>query len=187
MRQILSYVAQRFPLVVFVPAVLLLAGAAWAIAGAQSPLQLAHAGGLIAVLVAQFRLWDDLEDRDLDRLAHPDRILPRGPLGAFFALLAALVTVAFATFTATPPALAGLVVLDAMAWWAYRRLRPHVSDLAWRYGVLPIKYPAFVVLASIRLGSASPAPAAISALATYLCACAYEAWHSRTSSMRAAQ
>src|SRR5262245_41007614 len=46
---------------------------------------------LASTLVLQFRLWDDLADRDRDRQHHPDRILPRArSIGTFHATFAAL-------------------------------------------------------------------------------------------------
>jgi hypothetical protein len=171
---------------VFVPAVLLLAAAACAAAGARSPLAFAQAAGLVAILVLQFRLWDDLEDRESDRLAHPDRVLTQGPTGVFEVALVTLAGSALAAFALTPPAVAGLVALDAIAWWTYRHARAHLSDTVWRYLVLPVKYPAFVALTSLALDGASLEPVAISAFITYLAACGYEAWHVRASSVRVA-
>ena len=187
MNQLLAYGAQRVRPAVFVPAMLLLAAAACAAAGARSPLAFAHAAGLVAILVIQFRLWDDLEDRESDRLTHPDRVLTQGPIGVFAVALVTLAGIALAAFAPAPPALLGLVALDAIAWWTYRRLRARLSEPVWRYLVLPVKYPAFVVLTSLALGSASVEPVAIAALITYLGACGYEAWHSRTSSVGVAR
>jgi hypothetical protein len=186
MNRLLAYVAQRIRPSVFVPAVLLLAAAACAAAGARSPLAFAHGAGLVAILIVQFRLWDDLEDREPDRLTHPDRVLTQGPTGVFEVALVTLAGSALAAFALAPPAVLGLVALDAIAWWAYRRLRARLSDPMWRYFVLPVKYPAFVVLTSLALGGASGEPVAISAFITYLGACGYEAWHSRASSVRVA-
>jgi hypothetical protein len=169
---------------VFLPAILLLAAAAWISAGRLAVPAFAHAIGLITIFVVTFRLWDDLEDCERDRLAHPGRVLPQGPPRVFVVTLAALVIGNFVVLVAEPAAVAGLALLDAAAWWAYRGLRPRVSDAAWRYGVLPVKYPAFVLVTSVALGGPSWAAAVVAAVVTYAAACAYEAWHARSSSFR---
>ena len=44
----------------------------------------------------------------------------------------------------------------------------------WRYGVLLLKYPAFVVLVSLALGEVSPMAVAVAGGLSYVGACAYE-------------
>lgn len=184
MSVLVAYLIQRFPPAVFVPAVLLLAAAAWIAAG-QPSRSLLHAAGLIAILIVKFRLWDDLEDRGRDKLTHPDRVLVQHSAVVFVVLLAVVSAVTTLALAGSAASLAGLLALDAAALLAYRALRRRISDFAWRYVVLPVKYPAFVVISSTALGGASPAShAAVAALTTYLGACMFEAWHTRASRAR---
>jgi len=174
MSRLAGYVVERFPPVVFVPAIGLLATAAWAPSISHSLVALAQALGLMTLLVGEFRVWDDLEDRDLDRQRHPGRVMAAGPATPFWCLAAVLCAAAATMLAARPAAVAGLAALHAGMFWAYRRLRPGVTDRVWRYGVLPLKYPAFVVLVSLALGEVSPVAVAIAGGLSYAGACAYE-------------
>jgi 4-hydroxybenzoate polyprenyltransferase len=173
MSRLAGYVVERFPPVVFVPAIGLLATAAWAPSISQSLSTLVQAVALMTVLVGEFRVWDDLEDRDLDRQRHPARVMATGPATPFWCLAAVLCAAAATMLAATPAAVAGLAALHAGMFWAYR-LRPGLTDRVWRYGVLPLKYPAFVVLVSLALGEVSPIAVAVAAALSYVGACAYE-------------
>ena len=174
MRRLSAYVVQRFPPAVFVPAIGLLAAMAWMPATPHSLPALLRSMALMALLVAEFRVWDDLEDRDVDCQRHPERVLTRGSAAPFWYLAGGLCAAAVIALAATPRAVAGLTLLHASTFWAYRRLRPRIADRAWRYVVLPLKYPAFVLLVTRALGDTSPASAAVAASATFLCACVYE-------------
>lgn len=174
MSRLAGFVVERFPPVVFVPAIGLLATAAWAPSVSRSLVTLAQAVALMTLLVGEFRVWDDLEDRDLDRQRHPHRVMTSGPATPFWCLAAVLCAAAATMLAATPAAVAGLAALHAGMFWAYRRLRPGVSDRAWRYAVLPLKYPAFVVLVSLALGEGSPMAVAVAGVLSYVGACAYE-------------
>jgi 4-hydroxybenzoate polyprenyltransferase len=174
MSRLAGYVVERFPPVVFVPAIGLLATAAWAPSISHSLSTFAQAVALMTLLVGEFRVWDDLEDRDLDRQRHPGRVMAAGPATPFWCLAAVLFAAAATMLAATPAAVAGLAALHAGMFWAYRRLRPGVTDRVWRYGVLPLKYPAFVVLVSVALGEVSPMAVAVAGGLSYAGACAYE-------------
>jgi hypothetical protein len=139
---------------------------------------------LAFLLTAQFRLWDDLEDRERDREFHPDRVIPQAAslfpfaaacagLGALNLGLAALLSGSAAVFT--------LLLLDMSA-AAYYTLRPgertRSSDL-----ILLAKYPAFV----LQLSHGSPASAwfvCAGACAIYAVVCAFEVWHDGTGPLR---
>jgi hypothetical protein len=161
---------------VFVPAIVLHAAAASFATESAWP-AFATAIGLMTLLFVAFRLWDDLEDADRDRVAHPDRLLPRASRDVFLALAAALVIVAGLLVARRAEALAGHVLLYGASWAGYRLVRPHVADLVWRYGFLLLKYPAFVWLVAITVGRPAPARLAAATVAAYLAACLYEAWH----------
>jgi 4-hydroxybenzoate polyprenyltransferase len=177
MNAIAAYAAERFPLSIFAPALLLLTAAA--LQASTAPLD-AHSllvPVLGVTLIAQFRLWDDLEDVDHDRIHHPHRIIVNTPLPPFCVLLVLLASAAVVLCLSNPPALSALAVLDIAFWLAYRQLRVVISDAAWRYGLLLLKYPAFVAVMSLTHGRVN-APRLIAAMAAaYVAACLYELWH----------
>jgi hypothetical protein len=186
MSRLLAFVVQRFPLAVFVPAIGLLAAVAWVPGATHSLPALFRSIALMALLVAEFRVWDDLEDRDADRARHPDRVLTNGSATPFWYLAGLLCAMAVIALAATPRALAGLMLLHASMLWAYRRLRPRITDHAWRYAVLPLKYPAFVLLVTLALGGASLAALAAVGV-TYLGACVFEIRTGRLNHVEVAQ
>ena len=179
MRFIPAYVAERFPLGVFAPAIAGLTGAAAWTAGEPSPATTIRTLVLAILLVAQFRLWDDLEDVDRDRIAHPERVLVRAPAAPFRALLALILVAAALLCAGSPSALVALLVLDTGFCVAYRLVRPAVQDETWRYCVLLLKYPSFVIVLSLAAGSVIARRLAIASAAAYICASAYELWHTR--------
>jgi len=90
-RPFAAYLAERFRPAVFAPAIARHAGLAlWAAEAGPTAARLAGAAGLAALLLLQFRLWDDLEDRDRDRVAHPERVLVLAPPAPFRRALAVL-------------------------------------------------------------------------------------------------
>ena len=191
-----AYLAERFRPAVFVPAIALHAALAlWAGGAEPTAVRLAAAAGLAALLLLQFRLWDDLEDRDRDRAAHPERVLVLAPPAPFRrALLAiglgnlivlAAAPAAGAQAAAAPAAVtpaaaapAALAALD-IAFLAAYRLRAALSHRVWRFGVLLSKYPAFVGLIAATAGAPRAPRLALAMAAMYAAASAYEALHDR--------
>lgn len=179
-----AYLRERFSPLVFGPAIGLHAAAAlWAAPELHHGLFAASVAvaGFATALLLQFRLWDDLEDRERDRQSHPERVLARTrptPFRAAFAFLTVLNVVLLAA-AGSRLAVAGLVVLNVFFWIAYRRLRRELSERVWTYQVLLIKYPVFVGLLAASIGSPLPWRLAAAAIAVYLCACVYEALHDR--------
>ena len=184
-----AYLAERFHPAVFVPAIALhVVLALWAAEAGPTAARLAAAAGLATLLLLQFRLWDDLEDRDRDRGAHPERVVVLAPPAPFRRALvvlglgsfAALAAVAAATPTAAAPtaAAAALAVLDVVFFAAYR-LRTHVSDRVWRFGVLLSKYPVLVSLIAVAAGAPRAPRLALAMAAMYAAASGYEALHDR--------
>jgi hypothetical protein len=178
-----AYRRERFPLPLFAPIALALA--LFAQLGSEiDPLRAAHAFGCALLLLAQFRLWDDLADRERDRMAHPGRALVRAvsvaPFVAGCVGLAAL-NLAAATWRGAGSTVLFLVAVDAaaLAWYACRpATRSIVTDL-----VLLAKYPAFVVVLSAG-ASTSRLLLTLSAASAYALACAYEAWHDPSAPLR---
>jgi hypothetical protein len=176
---VMAYLRQRFPWPVFVPVIATLAALSyWATA---VPWQLATAGRVVLFtlgLVVLLRLWDDLEDRDHDRVAHPERLLPQQPVGGFMAMQVILAS-----------GLAGVWLwsgaIDAVMWFAalivaagtaYWVLRPRLSPAAWSY-LLLLKYPVIVATVAYASGDPRPGRLVVAILVTYGGACVYEDLH----------
>ena len=121
-------------------------------------------------LVLQFRLWDDLADRTLDRSAHPERILAAAegvkPFVAAVWLLGGGNALGLASSFETSIGL-GFVILNiaTAAWYGSHRERGLTHVL-----VLHLKYPAFVLL----LAPAHTAALAIAAASVYAALVAFE-------------
>ena len=176
-----AYAAERFRPAVFLPAIALhVLLALWAAGAEPTPRGLAAAAGVATLLLLQFRLWDDLEDRDRDRAAHPERVLASTTPAPFRRALVAiglgnLVALAAAQ---TAAALTGLIVLD-FAFFAAYRLRARAPDHVWRFGVLLVKYPVFVGLVAAAAGAPRTLRLALAMAAMYAAAGVYEACHDR--------
>ena len=177
MTLLVRYCRQRLPLRLLVPVVVgLTAAAIWA-AGTEAPRLAMRAGVLILLLMVQFRLWDDLEDAAGDRVHHPERLLPRVPPGPFRVAAVGLAGAALALASVVPASAVALLLLDLAFVTAYRGRR-YVGDTPWRYGVLLLKYPAFVVIAALATGAAADVDRLLAAAAVaYVAAAAYEGWH----------
>jgi hypothetical protein len=176
---VIRYWAERFPPVLFVPAAVLIALAARA---GDLPGLADVARALL--LLGQFRLWDDLADRERDRRAHPERLLVRAASAAPFAILCVLlgaINIAIAAYVDGLMAAALLLLLNAAAvvWYTWRPARRTAGgDLA-----LLTKYPAFVLV----LASGSPALSShvfLTAAFVYGGACAFEIWHDTAGPLR---
>jgi hypothetical protein len=176
MRSIWAYAVERFPLRVFVPAIAVQAALAWWAAGA-SAMTLPASLALTTMLFALFRLWDDLEDVERDRATQPRRVLVRSDRSPFRALLLLLTVAAAGIFARTIEGAAAFGGLMVALWIAYRSLRPRLSDPAWRFGILLLKYPAFVGIVANTVGHATLSRIAAATVCSYLTASAYEAWH----------
>jgi 4-hydroxybenzoate polyprenyltransferase len=173
---VVAYLRQRFPLRVFAPVIVALTGIAWWATGATTGGRtVAYAGVVMALLVAFFRVWDDIEDRDHDRLAHPDRILPRGPAPVFWALQlgigAGVLCVLIAT--ANLAAALGCAGLVGAAYVGYHHARARLPIAMWSFALL-LKYPAMVAIVASLSAPVRPGRLVLAALITYTGACAYE-------------
>jgi hypothetical protein len=130
-----------------IAALWLLVLAAMLAAGPQGPA--AWTPALSAVLIAQFRLWDDLADLPHDRVHALERVLVRSRRpGAFHVVLTAslaLVAVALAALDGWTRALAYAALVAAAA--ALYRTTDSTGPRRWlRAQLVLAKYPAFVLL-----------------------------------------
>lgn len=104
---------------------------------------------LAALLVASFRIWDDLADRAYDSVHHPARVLVRSAAaGWFWALLAGLAAISACALAAfggalSLPIYAGLIVLLAVVYHGPRQL---TRDRFIQTQLVLLKYPAFIAL-----------------------------------------
>jgi 4-hydroxybenzoate polyprenyltransferase len=182
---VIAYFVERFSPVIFVPAAVGIAVAARVSSSASDPSSLNGLGGLVDVviallLIAQFRLWDDLADRELDRLTHPDRILVRAErIGPYVTVCVALAIVNLVA-SAWRGGWLGVGVLAALdgsfvAWYAGRSSQRTVIGALWGLA----KYSVFVIVMAARSSIFSHLLPAASVI--YVVACAYETLHDASS------
>ena len=184
----IEYWFERFVLSPLIPAAVLLAlAASWS--APTDPLWLFEM--LFAfwinlpsalLLLAQFRLWDDLADRERDRRDHPERVLSTAEPWFFVttALVLAGINLWLASSGRSAQHVLLIVALNAAAicFYHWRPLRRTAASDA----LLLLKYPAIlVVLPAIRLDRLE---LAIAILTTYSAAIAYETWHDAASPLR---
>jgi hypothetical protein len=179
---VIAYWIERFRPAVFLPAALSIALAAHSTA--EIDLSRLVTDTIAAILLlAQFRLWDDLADRDRDRQSHPARVIARAPRISPFVVTCVALAVANAILAAARggDGVAAFLLLTAAAaaWYRWRPLRRTAgSDLA-----LLAKYPAFVLV--IAAGLSAPLSHAVpTAMAIYAAAVAVEIWHDPSCPLR---
>jgi 4-hydroxybenzoate polyprenyltransferase len=182
---LLEYRRERLPIRLIAPLSTGLALASASAARGGTGLTVLQDAGLMALLLGQFRLWDDLADRLRDRQFHPGRVLvratsvvvPRVACGLLALLTAGLLALTY-------PDLTGLlafvtVAAAALSWYARRAGRTTLGD-----HVVLAKYPAFVTIVALARGIDRPLLLLASATAVYFAACVYEAVHDPTSPAR---
>ena len=178
----IAYWRERFDPMLFGPAAALLAMAAAATGGGSLP-DWGLKAVLALLLIAQFRIWDDLADRGRDRREHPERVLVTAQRGWPFVVqavaLAALNLALVHQFEGRVAA-AVLLAINAAATAYYLLRGPHRSvgsDL-----LLLAKYPAFVLILSPA--DARPGRLVLAIATTYAAACAFEVWHDAAGPLR---
>ena len=173
---VVDYLRERFRLRLFIPLALLIAAAAIVPPAAWTSFAIDSAVALL--LLAQFRMWDDLADRDRDRIEHPSRVLVRDREGTqIVALCGALAVLNICLAIWRDPsgiAVGVLAVLTAaLGVWYLARTRRSVAGEQ----LLLAKYPAMVgIVAGSRVLEA-PVQILSVAMVLYLIVCVYEAWH----------
>jgi hypothetical protein len=183
-----AYLGERFKAAIFGPAAVVHAAAAvWAAGTSVGAASVATTCGLAVVLLLQFRLWDDLEDRERDRRLHPARVLVRANPAPFryACVLLATANIVLLVIAGSRDAAQVLACLDLFFWIAYGPLRRRFPDRIWRFQILLLKYPVFVGVLATTLGTPIRMRLFTAAVAVYLCACAYEALHDRQLPVRA--
>lgn len=170
-----SYFRERFPSAIFAPL------AAWvAIAASAGDLTIgsfALDACSALLLLAEFRLRDDLADRDADAVAHPQRTLVRATsVRPFIALLIALALLN-ATVTAAARPTASLLILVALHGLFAALYRTRSRRTIFTDQLLLAKYPAFVVIIAGARTAERPFATVVAALVLYAAVSIYEAWH----------
>lgn len=130
------------------------------------------------LLVLAFRVWDDIEDREVDADHHPARVSVTGDVAALRALAIVASAAAIALMAAGPQPIqraAGTLSLGAalLAWYRWRKSssRSAVADAH----VLLLKYPLIALIAAPGLlGAGDVARAAPLLTALYLLLCTIE-------------
>jgi hypothetical protein len=178
-----AYWLERFRPTLFVPAAIGMTAAAGAATGI-APATFAFDVACTLLLLGQFRLWDDLADRERDRATYPARVLVSATNVAPFittCLTLAIVNLGLAAWLRGTTGATALLALDAAAaaWYIWRpAARSATAGL-----VLLTKYPAFVLLLSVGT-TASLSLVVLAAAATYGLACAFEIWHDASGPLR---
>ncbi len=173
---VVDYLRERFRLRLFVPLALVIAGAV--VVPPASWTSYAIDCGFALLLLAQFRLWDDLADRDRDRVEHPGRVLVRNGEGTqVIALCGALavLNICLAVWRDASGVSVGVLaaLTAALAVWYLARTRRSVAGEQ----LLLAKYPAMVATVGGARLLDSPVQILAAAAALYLIVCAYEVWH----------
>ena len=181
---IAAYLRERFRPSVFVPLAVFVAFAASS--GRVDIIRLSADACVALLLLLEFRLWDDLADREADASHHPHRVLVKASsampwqmgCGALTATNLVICVVRGGASIALPVLLTLHAALAAL--YALRSGRTIAGDQ-----LLLAKYPAFVVIVAGARAVEWPLPIAAAALALYAAASLYEAWHDPASPVAA--
>jgi SAM-dependent methyltransferase len=172
--EIFAYAGDRILTVRMALLIALVAGLGFAV---EKPYDLANAAirvTLVALLVIQFRLWDDIADREHDRERHPERVLQRheGRATPFLVLLGVLTVPILALLFTFENAAGRIAAYGALAAALAVVYGSHATahGRLMRMGWVLLKYPVFVLLAL-----ASPTPNAwVAAAVAYLVVVFYD-------------
>jgi 4-hydroxybenzoate polyprenyltransferase len=155
--ELAAYARERIAKVRIVLLVAFVAGLGFAVEPTGDWRQVLLRVALVALLVVQFRLWDDIADREHDRLRHPGRVLQRhaGRATHFFAVLGLLsIPIVGLLFTfANPEWRIGAYGVLALAVAVVYGTQATAHGRVMRMGWVLLKYPVFVLLPLAAPGS----------------------------------
>ena len=178
---IVAYLRERARLRLFVPLSVLLALAGqWMVPAAPMAFGALGVAALHALgLVLAFRIWDDLQDRDLDRIRRPTRVMARSRTTApFHALGFALSSAAVLSLVTEPSAIQrmGALAIATAVLSIWYGVRPNDgSHRAMTEHVLAVKYPLIAYAVAPELPTDVVTLRATLVLgALYVLICAYE-------------
>lgn len=126
---------------------------------------------LMAILITQFRLWDDLADRNVDAVNHPQRVLVNTPhIQRFTYLCGGLcmpAVIALSYFDKTHLLGYSVLLVAMVIFYATRLALPRLI----RAHLVLFKYPIFIWLCA---WNANPMQSLRYGTAVYLALCLYE-------------
>jgi 4-hydroxybenzoate polyprenyltransferase len=178
MTLLLAYTRERLTVGRLLPFVLLVVVAALTGRGWPGTATIATDMAAAFGLVVAFRVWDDLMDRERDRVRHRDRVLVRVSSTVTLQVAAWIMAAVAAVLLGQTRGFASVVFLAgyaAVLTTSYVTLG-RSSRSAARDRILLLKYGVFT-LALIGLPAASSARALVSAAAAFVAASVYEWWH----------
>ena len=137
---------------------------------------------LAALLLTQFRIWDDLADVPLDRRSKPNRTLCNTSHRGVFRLIVIVLAAATASLVANTsdrtafPLLGGLTLLMICWYW----FPPRSSWRGLNYHIVLLKYPVFILLIDSRRAPLSGDTTILQTIiGVYLLLCVFEVCHDR--------
>jgi hypothetical protein len=178
--ELFSYTRTRFAPAVFAPLALFLYAASGVGAGLPLWTEVLLGAALACTLLFQFRLWDDLADRESDAANHPDRVLVASPSVTKYRLLAALafaVNVYIIAIQTDFARLATFLALNVALLVWYGLLRSLIQSPLLRSHILLLKYPVLVFVLGGLFVPVVPLHLGYSMLLVYLAFCSYEWLH----------
>jgi hypothetical protein len=182
-REAAGYSRSRFPAKIYFPLALFLCTAALAGGRRREAIDFAFSLALALSLLFQFRLWDDLSDRESDRLNYPERVLVRTTSVIFFRALVSvtllcnfvLISLSAASGWQLKATVFALLNGVFFVWYQWR------SELCRNpFGashVLLVKYPIFIYLLSGESAATGNGRLALAMLLVYFCFSVYELLH----------
>jgi hypothetical protein len=173
--ELLGYWRERIVKVRTALLVVLVAGLGFLADPPTGTLQALARIALAALLITQFRLWDDLADRDHDRQRHPERVLARhvGRATHFYAALGVLSLPIVLLLLSFPnpawriAAYGSLALVVAVVYGSQVTAHGRVMRMGW----VLLKYPVFVLL---PLAAPTSANALVAAAVVYLVVMLYD-------------
>ena len=179
MNSLLQYRRERLPgkLVLTVAVLLTMVGVL--VSGATNRLGVAVDVMLAVLLISQFRLWDDLQDVDADRIRHPDRVLCRqASLRPFRVAVATMFVVNCAAVLAAKAFNTAIIfaAINMVFYIWYNALRSFFRS--WTNSTLVLtKYPAFVFVLVDGSELRDKTSLAVAMIVVFAAACIYEVLH----------
>ena len=169
---LIRYRRERFRWRVFGPVAVVLT-----VAAIPAPLLFPLSFLAVMLVLFQFRLWDDLADRDYDLIHHPHRVLSQcDRASSFYGLVvAAALTSSVLLLLLSRPIAPFLLLCGATLLW-YAQVPGRTRRTILGRHVLLLKYPAFVWL----IAPAHPPQLFVSMFIVYVSSAVYEVLHDRT-------
>lgn len=179
MHNLLEYRRERLPAKLVLTVAVLLSLAATAVSEVTAPADFFGNVMLAVLLVSQFRLWDDLNDIEADRIEHPNRVLCRlASLRPFQVTVAMLLAVnSFAIFVSRAFITGAVFVALNIAFYCwYHKLRTLCRPSVNSFFVLT-KYPVFAFVITDGAIISHRMSVSLMMITIFVAACVYEILH----------